>query len=245
MEYWIIPGWDYTRNVGFKRNLSLLGVAALLVGAQGPYGTVPKPTAADYPAHAALGEARLGAEYLVRTVFCRDQSIAVRDYLVVEVALYPPPGKLLTLSADHFTLRLNGKKLVLHPQPPGFVAASLRYPDWEQRPTLVVEGGAGNAGVIIGRPQQTERFPDDNRPARTRLPAPPRAPTPQDPSGLEKETPASPEEAVVETALPEAETKGPVSGYLYFAYKGKPKSIRTLELIYNGPAGNASLSLAP
>lgn len=41
-----------------------------------------------------------------------------------------------------------------------------------------------------------------------------------------------PEELVVQTALPEGSRRGPVSGYLYFAYKGKTASIKTLELLY-------------
>ncbi len=223
---------------------TLLLAVGLLCG-QGPYGTSARPTAADYPIHAQMGEAWLGADYHVRSVLARGQSIMVQDYLVVEVALYPPPGKSLAVSAGQFTLRLNGKKQLLHAQAPGFVAAALKYPDWERRPTLVATGSVGNAGVIIGRPEQTERFPDDNRPTRTRLPAPPRAPAPENPSGLDKEEPPKPEELVVEAALPGGEFKGTVSGYLYFAYKGKTKSIRTLELLYEGPAGAAALRLLP
>jgi hypothetical protein len=225
--------------------LGALLLAAGPLAAQGPYGATAKPKPADYPVHAPAGDAWLGAEYHVRSVLARGQTIVVQDYLVVEVALYPPPGKPLAVSTGQFTLRLNGKKLLLYAQAPGFVAAALKYPDWERRPTLVATGGIGDAGVIIGRPEQVERFPGDNRPSRTRLPRPPRAPAPEDPSGLAEEEPPKPEELVVEAALPGGEAKGPVSGYLYFAHKGKTKSIRTLELLYEGPGGGATLRLAP
>jgi hypothetical protein len=220
---------------------------ALLFGCalfgQGSSGTTPKPQPADYPAHAQLGQVALGAEYLGRSFFVRGQSFFTPDYLVIEVAVYPAKGERLAISSGQFTLRLNGKKQLLFAQSPGFVAASLKYPDWERRGTLEVTGGVGDTGVILGRPERVERFPGDPRPGQTRLPAPPKAPAPQDPSGLEKEPPVSADEGVVEAALPEGQAAGPVSGYLYFAYKGKLKSIRAIELLYEGPGGKGGLHL--
>jgi hypothetical protein len=37
----------------------------------------------------------------------------------------------------------------------------------------------------------------------------------------------------------------PQAGLLFFEYRGKTQGIRSLELIYNGSAGNASLALQP
>ena len=91
--------------------------------------------------------------------------------------------------------------------------------------------------MILGRPVPVERFPGDPT-ARRRLP--PRAPEPEDRSGAEKTPEPKAEEVVVETALPEGTQRLPVSGYLYFAYKGKVKSV---ELIYDGPEGHAALRL--
>ena len=220
-------------------------LAAWPLAGQGPYGTTAKPQAADYPVHAQAGPVDVGAEYLVRSIPVRNQTLVASNYLVVEVAIYPPPGQALAVSGGQFTLSLNGNRQLLHAQAPGFVAASLKYADWERRPTLVATGSMGDAGVIIGRPERVERFPGDRRPAQERLPAPPRAPTPENPSGLPKEEAPRPEEAVVETALPSVQARGPISGYLYFAHKGKSKSIKTLDLLYEGPAGNATLRLAP
>ena len=206
-------------------------------------GLPPKPKAAEYPVHASLEKLAIGAEYLVRSFGPRGQTFIVNDYLVVEVALYPAAGQALLVSNGQFTLRMNGKKSVLFAQAPAFVAASLKYPDWERRPTLTGGAGIGDAVVILGQPQSVERFPGDPRPGQTRLPAPPRAPEAEDPSGIDKPPPARADEVVVETALPEGETRQPVAGFLYFAHKGKTKSIRSLELIYNGPAGTATLRL--
>jgi len=204
-------------------------------------GIDPRPAATDYPAHARGDAVSLGAEYMVRSLSARNQTFVVNDYLVVEVGLYPAQGRRLLVSSGHFTLRVNGKKEVLFPQTPGMVAASMKYPDWERRPELVAGGGVGGVDVMIGGNPQVERFPGDPRPRQTRLPAPPRAPS----GKPEPEQEAAPraEELISESALPEGETSQPVAGYLYFAYRGKIKAIRSLELIYNGPAGEFSLRL--
>lgn len=88
-----------------------------------------------------------------------------------------------------------------------------------------------------------ERFPGDPRPGRTRLPAPSKAPPPDYGAGVDREEPLRADEAVAESALREGEASGPFSGYLYFPFKGKTKSIRSLELLYQGPAGSATLRL--
>ena len=131
-----------------------------------------------------------------------------------------------------FTLRLNGKKDVLFPQPPGMVAASLKYPDWQQKPQMTVGGGMGNSGVILGQPTPTARFPGDRR-AEPRLPAPPQAPGTDAP--VEKE-PMDITELVQKVALPEGLTRFPVSGYLFFPYSGKLKSLKSVELLIATPS---------
>ncbi len=144
------------------------------------------------------------------------------------------------VSAAHFRLRVNNKKQTLYSQTPGMVAASLKYPDWHERRGLEGSAGAGNAGVILGTP--SSRFPGDSR-DRRRLPAPPRAPEEENRSGIERAPETKAEDAVVGAALPEGPQRGPVAGCLYFPYDGKLKSLKTLELLYEGPRGTASLRL--
>ena len=212
-----------------------MGLGAQLVGAE---GTAPRAKAAEYRTHGELTKVSIGAEYLVHSFSGRNHTFVARDYLVVEVAVYPGP-EMVSVRNGHFTLRVNGKKQTLFPQPPGFVAASLKYPDWERRPSLEASAGP----VVMGRQERVERFPGDPRAEQTRLPRPPRAPEEESRSGLDSAPQARADEVVVEAALPEVETKLPVSGYLYFAFRGKTKSIRLLELIYDGPAGRAILRL--
>jgi hypothetical protein len=106
------------------------------------------------------------------------------------------------------------------------VSASLKYSDWESPRGF--EAGAGP--LIFGRRQPEARFPGDRRPTEDRLPQPPRAPE-STPGGVEREEPQNAPDAAVENAFPDGHTSGPTSGYLYFAFKGKAKSIKSLELI--------------
>lgn len=191
-------------------------------------GLEPKPKAADYPVSARGAGIEIGAEYLVHTLQSGKDSFFVPDFLVVEVAVYPAKGEIVALSSGQFWLRINKKKQVLMAQPAGFVAASLKYPDWNYRRS--VQGGVsmGDAGIILGRPAPVGRYPGDPS-ARPRLPEPTKIPQQQQ---VEREPQQTGDQAATETALPEGKTEKPVSGYLYFDYKGKAKNIKSLELIY-------------
>ncbi len=219
------------------RGVAVYLVAAVSVAAA---GTDPKPKAAEYPAHAALPKLAIGAEYLVRSFSGHNQTFATQDHLVVEVAVYPA-GEKLAVSFGHFGLRINGKKEVLAPVSAGFVAASLKYPDWERRGRLEGIAGTGSGGIILGRPSPVERFPGDPS-TRDRLPPQPRAPEAENAGGRESQ-PVRPEDVLVECELPAGDVQQPVAGYLYFYFKGKTKSIRSLELMYQGPGGTATLKL--
>lgn len=221
---------------------AVLVFCALLPAQTAPEGTPVKPKAADYPAHARAGSLEIGAEYMVRSFSLAGRTFTTGDYLVVEVALFPPKGDGMMISADAFSLRMNGKKQAILPQSPGMVAASLKYPDWGRRPRLEAGAGAGNTGIILGRPEPVERFPGDPR-ARTRIPAPPRAPEPERPGGIERQPEPTADEIAVRASLPEGQARGPVSGFLYFAYRGKTKALKSLELLYSGPEGTAVLKL--
>jgi len=207
-------------------------------------GTKPKSGASDYRAHVDLKDSAIGAENLGHSLPAAKGVVLVKDYLVVEVALYVK-GVPFTIRNEQFVLRINGRKSVIAPQTPGMVAASLKYPDWEQRPTLVAGGGIGNVGVTVGQPDPVGRFPGDRRPIEQRRPVPnPVPPAPTDSSGVEKE-PAEPVEDVVShLALPEGDAvHPPVSGYLFFSFKDKLKTVKTLDLVYTGPLGTATLRL--
>lgn len=218
------------------RVAALLAALTSVLAAQS--GTSPKAGPADYPASGNAAKVWIGAEYMGHSFSAGQRTFITKDYLVVEVALYPAKGEHLMINTSQFSLRLNGKKQALAPQAPEFVAASLKFPDWETHQQIEANAGP----IILGRPQSVERFPGDPE-AQQRLPNPAPAPTVDDSSGVNKEPPVTADQTAVAAALPEGEAHGPVSGYLYFAYKSSLKRIRSLELDYEGPPGSAALPL--
>jgi len=213
-----------------------------LVSASWLWGeTEPKDKASDYPADAAAGNVSIGAECLVHSIPAGNQTLVAPDYLVVEVALFPGKEEPVEIRGNSFMLRVNGKKLTLSSDAPGFVAASLKYPDWQMHPRTEASASVGDAGVALGRPPAVGRFPGD--PTTSRLPRPPQAPPPDDRRGIEQEEPERAEDVIARTALPDGVVWKPVSGFVYFPYKGKAKALKSVELIYEGKAGNATLKL--
>jgi hypothetical protein len=50
---------------------------------------------------------------------------------------------------------------------------------------------------------------------------------------------------VQKAALAEGDRTLPQAGLIFFQYRGKRETIHSLELSYNGPAGQATLTLQP
>jgi hypothetical protein len=175
---------------------------------------------AEYAAQGKGKDIEVGADYMVRSFMAEGQSFSIDDYLLVELGVYPVGGET-PVHLERFRLRINGKNLLL-PQTPGMVAASLKYPNWTSKPSLEVAAGP----VILGRRQPVGRFPGDPR----EQPAPRR-----DPIAPESKTnPIDYTDVISRAALPERKSSRPVAGYIFFAYDGKLKSIRTVELLVDG-----------
>ena len=208
---------DYTRYVVRACWLALFAVSA----ASAQY-EVPRK-ANEYPAHAMWPQFEVGAEYLIHSVPAEKGAIYARDYLVIEVAVYPVKAPVTVLSA-HFVLRVNDRKTVLYPESPGFVAAYVKYPNWSQDREVVGTAQVGDGTVMIG-PRSPSRFPGDPT-----VGSPPR---PEAHPNAEPRAPVNVEEMIARAALPEGETRVPWKGCLYFAFDGKLKSIHKLELEYD------------
>jgi len=50
---------------------------------------------------------------------------------------------------------------------------------------------------------------------------------------------------VQKAALPEGDRALPVAGLLFFLYHGRNEQLKSVELIYSGPAGKATVTLQP
>jgi hypothetical protein len=182
------------------------------------YGLDVRKSAAEYPVQGKGKDIEVGADYTVRTFLADGHSFSIEDYLLVEVGVFPAGESNVHL--QRFTLRVNGKNL-LTPQTPGMVAASVKYPDWTTKPNLQVAAGP----VIFGRPQAAGRFPGDRREEIPR----------RDPvAGESKTDPIDYTDVIAKGSLPEGRTNRPVAGYVFFAFDGKLKSIKSVDLLVDG-----------
>jgi hypothetical protein len=148
----------------------------------------PRSKASDYLTHVAISGMEIGAEYLVHSIPSEKGDYFAKEYLVVEVAVFPAAKDSLKISNGHFTLRIN-KKATLTAQSAGTVAAALKYPDWEQRPQMTAQAGP----LIYGAPQ-VGRFPGD--PTQTQPMPTPRVPDQTDSANVQKPSDLPIEEAI-------------------------------------------------
>ncbi len=187
-------------------------------------GMPPRASPADYQAHAQAGAVTIAAEFTGHSVPKPEGPLSTEDYVVVETGLFGAEGARIKLSAEGFSLRINGKKSALPSQRYGFVTSSLKDPEWvapeeadkkEKSKTGISTGGQSDSGsmpVVVHVPIELRR-------AMALY--------------LQK------------SALPEGDRPLPVAGLIFFQYRGAAKNIHSIELMYSGPAGQATLALQP
>jgi hypothetical protein len=213
------------------RYLLLFCCAELLFG----QGTETKAKVDDYEVHGQAKTAAIGAEYMVHSYSRGEQMFIAKDYLVVEVAIFPPKGATFEVAHTDFFLRINGKKELLETAAPTTVVAEMEHPEF--KPPLDgprVEGGAGLGGVWAtagAPPVNPNPFPGSRPPGQTGPPYPPPEIPRDNPSGVKKE-PVNPSEVLLQTALVEGPHHAAISGFVYFPFRGKTSIIKSLELIY-------------
>jgi len=178
-------------------------------------GMPPRASPADYQAQAQAGAVTVAAEFMGHAVPTLQGTLSTEDYIVIEAGLFASPGARIKLSSDDFSLRINGKKTPLASQPYGVVVGSLKDPEWEppvpaasKSKTSLGGGGKGEQG-------------DANTP-----PAPVQIPIAVQRSMAQR---------VQKASLPEGDRTLPQAGLIFFQYRGKTQSIRSIELIYAAP----------
>ncbi len=187
-------------------------------------GLPPRVSPAEYQAHVQAGTVTIAAEFTGHSIATpQGSTLSTEDYLVVETGFFGADGARLKVSADDFSLRINGKKVPLPSQPFGRMAGSLKDPEWEppvekKSKSSMSGGGGGGQG--------------QNDPP----PTPPKMPFPER---------RAMEQRVQKALLPEGDRALPVAGLIFFQYGGKTKGMKSLELLYDGPAGKATLKLQP
>lgn len=226
------------RLSAFLKNLSI-GLAALCLSAQtpgtpagqtlqtaggtinAPQGLPPRAAPSDYPAQAKLGPITVAAEFAGHGIPTAEGPLSTDSYIVVEVAFFGPAGTRLPISFNDFSLRINGKKNPTPGEPYERVGPSAKDPEWTPPEKPEKGGGGGILGGVGGSDTSKE---------------PPRPPA---------ELRRAWAQRVKKAALADGERPLPQDGLVYFSYGGSLNSIRSLELIYAGAAGKATLALQP
>lgn len=186
-------------------------------------GMPPRATPADYQAHVQAGTVTIGAEFAGHSVPTLQGPLTTEDFVVVETGLFGSPDARLRISADDFSLRINGKKTPLSSRPYGMVLSSVKDPEWEppekaaskSKTSLDTGGGQGNSN----EPPPVVHIPIEVQRAMA--------------------------QRVQKATLPEGDRPLPQAGLVFFPYRGGAKGIHSVELTYDGPAGKVTLALQP
>lgn len=188
-------------------------------------GLPARATPADYATQGKVGTVMIGAEFTGHGIPNAQQPLNSEDYVAVEVGLFGAAGERLTIGATDFSLRINGKKDLLPNQPWGLVAKGVRDLEWVSPDA--VPGDAKSKGSMSGGAGGSQG-------ANNPPPLPPKVPI---------VTLRGWQLAVRNAALAQGDRALPQAGLIYFPYRGKVTSIRSLELIYEGPAGTGTITL--
>jgi len=186
-------------------------------------GMPPRATAADYEAQAQAGTVTVAAEFKGHSIPTLQGTLSTEEYVVIETGVFGAPGARIKLSSEDFSLRINGKKTPLPSQPYGLVVGSVKDPEWE--PAVPIASKSKTSLSSSGKSDQG----DANAP-----PAPVEIPI---------EVRRAMAQRVQKASLAEGDRPLPQAGLLFFQYRGKTQSIRSIELIYAGPAGKATVTL--
>jgi hypothetical protein len=183
-------------------------------------GLPPRLTPGDYQTHVQAGAVTIAAEFTGHSVATSDAALTAEDYVTVELGLYGRPDARLKLSIGDFSLRINGRKQLYSAEPYGAIFHSLKDPSWvpptpPESHSKTSLGGSGGA-------------PDAGPPPPVHIPI-----------DVERRM----EQNVQKAALPEGDRALPVAGVIFFPYRGKESGIHSVELIYTGPAGKATVAL--
>jgi hypothetical protein len=190
-------------------------------------GLPPRATPGEYLSRAQVGNYTIAAEFDRHDVPTAETTLTTEDYICFEVAIFGPAGSHLTVSFSDFSLRINGKKTPLAAEQFAMVFTNLRDPTYdapelkeakENKSTGLNAGGGGGQSDLGATPPPVHIPPEMERAMQLK---------------------------VQNAALPEGDRTLPVAGLIFFKYGGMPKGIHSVELLYSGAAGKATITLQP
>ncbi|MGA2185741.1 MAG: hypothetical protein ABSH47_22210 [Bryobacteraceae bacterium] len=212
-------------------------------------GLHPRGDATDYPAHAAGAGITLGARVLradlVRQLFVTDLNRG--GYVVVELAVYPEPGKSADIVPQDFFLSQGSDENGSRAATPQAIAAMLTQSSEAQRRRPIGKDvtlyPTADVGYETGIDPMTGRRVSGTYAGGgmgVGIGGPPAAPPP--PPGAvayERDTMA---QELSDKAFPEGTVTEPVAGYLYFPKPSK-KAKGPFDLTWYAPSGKVHLSV--
>jgi hypothetical protein len=233
-------------------------------------GVRPRGAAKDYPAYASAEGFTIAASVVPAGKVKRQLSpdLVKAGYTVLEIAVYPEPGKEVDVFAGDFTMSVGSNPNAANAETPTKVARSIEADqrmDQPRIPDRVQVHGEQTIGVSTGGrdPVTGRRYPGgvytetgvsvgvgnprvgDPPPADARYPSgDPRNPDPNGGGSLPS-TPQSLGDKLAEKALPDGRTMKAVAGYVYFP-EVSPRLVNSNEpyhLNYAGPNGHVDLTV--
>ena len=187
----------------------------------------PRPKPTDYPAHDSVKAAVLAASIVppdqVKKIFSADTA---KQYVVVEMAVYPEAGR--SLDVDLFDFELNtGDQMVRASEPRDIGTAwpSAKNPSIGNRgPNVTAETGVmvdRETDPVTGRPRTSVGTYQGVAVSNYPRPDPPPQ---QSTNSRQSDT----EDKMRRLALPAGAAKAPVAGYLYFRHQRRKQDSYTL-----------------
>ncbi|HEY4360391.1 MAG TPA: hypothetical protein VGN17_05465 [Bryobacteraceae bacterium] len=197
---------------------------ALAAPANETKGFAPRATPADYPSQGKAGSVTIAADFRQHSIPLLEGILTTENFIVVEAAFFGAPDARLKLSLEDFSLRINGKKTPVMSQPVDFIAGNVKDPEWEPPAAPESKGSktklnAGGGGGNDDAPPPPPKMPLELRRAMVKR--------------------------VQAAAMPLGDRPLPQAGFLFFDYGSSAKNIKTIELIYSGPAGKTTIALQP
>lgn len=217
------------------------GLASVLLASlasAGDTGVSPKPKPSDYPVHQSAKTATIAAAIVppdrVKKIFDSDTA---KNYVVVEVAIYPQDSR--AFNVDLIDFELNTGEQFVRASEPGIMANNpppSRGPSLGSRgPTVTAESGiyvSRQTDPTTGRPRTSagtyQGVAVTNYP--TQDPPPPPMPSPKQ---------GDVDAKLLGMALPTGPALDPVAGYLYFRHQRRKQD--TLTLNYSTDDGSVDL----
>jgi hypothetical protein len=186
-------------------------------------GMPPRIAPTEYQVHGMVGDISIAADFDEHSVPTPEGTFTSEDYVVVEAALFGPPGARIKLAAEDFSLRINDRKAPYTSQGYALLFHSLSDPEWQPPKTDDSE----KSKTSIGGGGRGQNDPP---------PSPPKMP---------RELRRAMELKVQKVVMPEGDRALPIAGLLFFQYHGRSKGIKSMELVYSGAAGKVSIPLHP